>query len=165
MIFFIFQILAFGAVAALALPQGSGKISQFHYENGAGEINSGFVNGVGQYHRTQRLSNGEVLGEYGYIDSNGNPVHVRYTSGVEGYKVLPSDSSAYSVESVRSAIPELTAARDLSEAKWEATYDFSHSNDRSYPNSDLTFKSLWNIAEPENGFDNSHPYQSGPVNK
>ena len=160
----IFQILAFGAVAALALPQGTGKISQFHYQNGAGEINHGFVNGEGIYHRSQRLSDGEVIGEYGYVNADGVPVHVRYSSGVEGYKVLPSDPSAYSAANVRQAIPELTAARDLTDAGWESTYQFSHSNDKSYPNSDLEYKSVWNIAEPENGFDNSHPYQSGPQN-
>ena len=148
----------------MALPEGSGKISQYHYLNGAGETNFGFVNGNGHYQRTQRLANGDILGEYGYIDADGKPVHVRYTSGVEGYKVLSSDSSEYNVDSVRSDIPDLTAAADLSEANWETTYDFTHSNDKSYPDSDLYINARVRIDEPENGFDSLHEYSSGPIN-
>ena len=154
------QVLALGVVAALARPQGDGQIAQYHYENGAGEVKYGFSNGLGQYQRSQRLSDGDIIGEYGYIDSNGAPVSVRYTAGKGGFVVLPTSYNA----NVRSAIPALTAPGDLSKANWETSYDFSHSNGRSYPNSDLQLNAVWRIANPGNGFGNHHQYVSGPIN-
>ena len=157
----ILQVLALGVVAALARPQGNGQTSQYHYVNGAGEVKHGFVNGLGHYQKSQRLTSGDVIGEYGYIDSNGAPVSVRYTAGKGGFVVLPTPYNA----NVRSAIPASTApAADLSQAKWETSYDFSHSNGRSFPNSDLHLNSVWRIAQPQNGFANHHQYVSGPVN-
>ena len=163
--FLILQVLSFGVIAAMARPQGTGQISQFHYRNGAGENNYGFVNGLGHYQKAQRLANGDVVGEYGYIDGNGTPVHVQYTAGAGGYVASRSNPSAYNPNAIRNEIPSLTSQADLSAVNWETSYDFTHSNDRSFPNSDLLFKTRTLINEPQNNFDGVNLWRSGPINK
>ena len=150
------QVLIYCVATIWARPQGNGQINQYQYINGAGEAKFGYVSEFGNYHRSQRLPNGEVFGEYGYIDSNGVPVSFRYTAGIGGYVVVPS---TYNPNAVKDDIPTLIAPADLSDALWESAYDFTSSGQ----NSDFRINARRRTDESVAGLGNNFEFALGPV--
>lgn len=59
--------------------------SQFYFLNRDGSYKYGYNSGSGSFAKQSGDSNNQVVGEYGFKDTSGNQIDLKYTSGVQGY--------------------------------------------------------------------------------
>ncbi|KAB0799204.1 hypothetical protein PPYR_07084 [Photinus pyralis] len=102
-------------------------LNQFQDSTLDGQYKYGYQSGV-ESKSEQRTADGRTIGSYSYLDKEGKLQHVRYSAGIDGFKVLTSDTPAPSqfvsgpqqLGSFAAETPEVEAARRRHQAAYEA---------------------------------------------
>eukprot|EP00091_Calanus_sinicus_P000650 TRINITY_DN1057_c0_g1_i13.p1 TRINITY_DN1057_c0_g1~~TRINITY_DN1057_c0_g1_i13.p1 ORF type:complete len:245 (-),score=105.02 TRINITY_DN1057_c0_g1_i13:105-764(-) len=89
--------VAFFACSALAAPQFAGDSSnarilqEQRFNAGAGKFGSAFAQEDGVVYREESGGNNERIGQYSYIGDDGKTYTVKYSAGVNGFRILGGD--------------------------------------------------------------------------
>ncbi|KAK5643515.1 hypothetical protein RI129_007360 [Pyrocoelia pectoralis] len=106
-------------------------LNQFQDSTIDGQYKYGYQSGI-ESKSEQRTADGRTVGSYSYLDKAGKLQQVRYTAGIDGFKVLTSDTPVPSVSSqfsngqqhfagnFRAETPEVEAARRQHQAAYDA---------------------------------------------
>lgn len=90
---FFFQLSTYCLLALIACALGTHIepiLKQFQEAGGKGQYEYSYESGI-EKKSEYRTPDGQTHGTYSYLDSNGVVQHVKYTAGVEGFKVESSN--------------------------------------------------------------------------
>merc|ERR1712018_770496 len=85
------------ACSALAAPQFQGDSSnarilqEQRFNAGAGKFGSAFAQEDGVVYREESVGNNERVGQYSYIGDDGKTYTVKYSAGINGFRILGGD--------------------------------------------------------------------------
>merc|ERR1719367_916379 len=85
------------ACSALAAPQFQGDSSnarilqEQRFNAGAGKFGSAFAQEDGVVYREESGGNNERIGQYSYIGDDGKTYTVKYTAGINGFRIIGGD--------------------------------------------------------------------------
>merc|ERR1712106_267625 len=92
----IFTVLLL-ASSSLAAPQFQGDSSmakilqEQRFYMGDGKFGSAYAQEDGLAFKEESSGNNERIGQYSYIDQDGNTITVKYTAGVDGFRIIEGD--------------------------------------------------------------------------
>ena len=72
-------------------PQNAKILKEQRFDAGDGRFGSAFAQEDGTVFREETTADGERIGQYSYIDENGQTITVRYTAGKDGFRILEGD--------------------------------------------------------------------------
>merc|ERR1712112_433590 len=141
-------------VASHAAPQFQGDSSlarilqEQRFNAGAGKFGSAFAQEDGTISKEESTGNNERVGQYSYIDDTGKTITVKYSAGVNGFRILEGDhipsggqKSAQNLNTVEGAEPkeyEYEYYDDtVPESPFVNPFDTSHQNQRFLMAGDL----------------------------
>merc|ERR1712226_1444506 len=89
----MFRVVLVSCLAAAACGQSleakNAKIlKEQRFDAGDGRFGSAFAQEDGTVFREETTADGERIGQYSYIDENGQTITVRYTAGKDGFRIL-----------------------------------------------------------------------------
>merc|ERR1712172_354423 len=89
----MFRVVLVSCLAAAACGQNleakDAKIlKEQRFDAGDGRFGSAFAQEDGTVFREETTADGERIGQYSYIDENGETITVRYTAGKDGFRIL-----------------------------------------------------------------------------
>merc|ERR1711971_789167 len=89
----MFRVVLVSCLAAAACGQSldakDAKIlKEQRFDAGDGRFGSAFAQEDGTMFREETTADGERIGQYSYIDENGETITVRYTAGKDGFRIL-----------------------------------------------------------------------------
>merc|ERR1711971_226359 len=89
----MFRVVLVSCLAAAACGQSldakDAKIlKEQRFDAGDGRFGSAFAQEDGTMFREETTADGERIGQYSYIDENGQTITVRYTAGKDGFRIL-----------------------------------------------------------------------------
>merc|ERR1711971_1409503 len=89
----MFRVVLVSCLAAAACGQSleskDAKIlKEQRFAAGDGRFGSAFAQEDGTVFREETTADGERIGQYSYIDENGETITVRYTAGKDGFRIL-----------------------------------------------------------------------------
>merc|ERR1712223_1475828 len=89
----MFRVVLVSCLAAAACGQSleakDAKIlKEQRFDTGDGRFGSAFAQEDGTVFREETTADGERIGQYSYIDENGETITVRYTAGKDGFRIL-----------------------------------------------------------------------------
>merc|ERR1712086_681666 len=88
------------ACASLAAPQGQAFtgdsslariLQEQRFNMGDGKFGSAFAQEDGHAFKEESSGNNERIGQYSYIDDTGKTITVKYSAGVNGFRILEGD--------------------------------------------------------------------------
>merc|ERR1711944_294391 len=107
------------AASAFAAPQFQGDSSlarilqEQRFNMGDGKFGSAFAQEDGTISKEESTGNNERIGQYSYIDDTGKTITVKYSAGVNGFRILEGDhipsggqKSAQNLNTVEGAEPK-----------------------------------------------------------
>merc|ERR1719367_165354 len=109
------------ACSALAAPQFQGDSSnarilqEQRFNAGAGKFGSAFAQEDGVVYREESAGNNERIGQYSYIGTDGKTYTVKYSAGVNGFRILGGDHIPSGGQTAAAAAP----AGELEEYDYE----------------------------------------------
>merc|ERR1712060_525197 len=142
------RIIASVAMVALAsaAPQFQGDSSnaiilqEQRFNAGAGKFGSAFAQEDGTISKEESTGNNERIGQYSYIDDTGKTITVKYSAGVNGFRILEGDH-------IPSGGQKSANAQNLNEVGEPKEYEYEYYDD-TVPESPFV-----------NPFDSSHQQQ------
>merc|ERR1712098_654231 len=78
-------------------------LKEQRYNAGDGRFGSAYAQEDGTVSREETSADGERMGQYSYIDTQGNTVTVRYTAGKDGFRILEGDHVPAGADGLNSA--------------------------------------------------------------
>jgi len=97
-VFYIHIIIMFRLVTVSCLvaaassqfvdPQNAKILKEQRFDAGDGRFGSAFAQEDGTVFREETTADGERIGQYSYIDQDGQTITVRYTAGKDGFRIL-----------------------------------------------------------------------------
>merc|ERR1712210_141465 len=135
------------AASAFAAPQFQGDSSlarilqEQRFNMGDGKFGSAFAQEDGTISKEESTGNNERIGQYSYIDDTGKTITVKYSAGVNGFRILEGDhipsggqKAAQNLNTVEGAEPkeyEYEYYDDtVPESPFVNPFDTSHQNQR-----------------------------------
>ena len=76
-------------------PQNAKILKEQRFDAGDGRFGSAFAQEDGTVFREETTADGERIGQYSYIDQDGQTITVRYTAGKDGFRILEGLSQFY----------------------------------------------------------------------
>ena len=76
-------------------PQNAKILKEQRFDAGDGRFGSAFAQEDGTVFREETTADGERIGQYSYIDQDGQTITVRYTAGKDGFRILEGLSKFY----------------------------------------------------------------------
>jgi len=134
------------AASGLAAPQFQGDSSlarilqEQRFNMGDGKFGSAFAQEDGTISKEESTGNNERIGQYSYIDDTGKTITVKYSAGVNGFRILEGDH-------IPSGGQNAAQAQLTNEAGEIKEYDYAYYDD-TIPDSPFV-----------NPFDSSHQNQ------
>merc|ERR1711942_48887 len=134
------------AVSTLAAPQFNGDSSlarilqEQRFNAGAGKFGAAYAQEDGVVFREESGGNNERIGQYSYVDDTGKTITVKYSAGVNGFRILEGDH-------IPSGGQKSAAAEVTNEAGAPKEYEYEYYDD-TVPESPFV-----------NPFDTSHQSQ------
>merc|ERR1711892_1655939 len=140
--------VAIFACSALAAPQFTGDSSnarilqEQRFNAGAGKFGSAFAQEDGVVYREESAGNNEGIGQYSYIWDDGKTYTVKYSAGVNGFRILGGDHIPSGGQTSAQA-NNLNAAGEIKEYDYEYYDDtgpdspFVNPHDPSHQQKDL----------------------------
>merc|ERR1712173_425050 len=116
------------ACASLAAPQFNGDpslariLQEQRFNMGDGKFGSAFAQEDGVVFREESGGNNERIGQYSYIDDTGKTITVKYSAGINGFRILEGDHIPSGGQN--SALAATNAAGEPEE------YDYEYYDDR-----------------------------------
>merc|ERR1712212_999724 len=148
----IFASVAMVALASAA-PQFTGDSSnaiilqEQRFNAGAGKFGAAYAQEDGVVFREESGGNNERIGQYSYIDDKGKTITVKYSAGINGFRILEGDHIPSGGQN--SALTATNAAGEPEE------YDYEYYDDRkpqsvlSTPTTPLiTLSTFWVVTLP-----------------
>merc|ERR1712227_64683 len=84
-------LAACGQSAPQSDPSLARILQEQRFNAGAGKFGSAFAQEDGVVYREESVGNNERIGEYSYIGDDGKTYTVRYSAGVNGFRILNGD--------------------------------------------------------------------------
>merc|ERR1719304_722 len=85
------------SVSSLAAPQFNGDSSlarilqEQRFNAGAGKFGAAYAQEDGVVFREESGGNNERIGQYSYVDDKGKTITVKYSAGINGFRILEGD--------------------------------------------------------------------------
>merc|ERR1712243_96447 len=123
-----FCAVALLAVTSHAVPQFQGDSSlarilqEQRFNMGDGKFGSAFAQEDGTISKEESTGNNERVGQYSYIDDTGKTITVKYSAGINGFRILEGDHIPSGGQN--SALAATNAAGEPEE------YDYEYYDDR-----------------------------------
>jgi len=83
--------LASAALGQFVEPEKAKILKEQRFNAGDGRFGAAYAQEDGTVYREETTADGERIGQYSYIDSNGETVTVKYTAGRDGFRILEGD--------------------------------------------------------------------------
>merc|ERR1712223_1448796 len=104
----MFRVVLVSCLAAAACGQSldakNAKIlKEQRFDTGDGRFGSAFAQEDGTVFREETTADGERIGQYSYIDENGQTITVRYTAGKDGFRILEGNHIPEGANGLQSA--------------------------------------------------------------
>merc|ERR1739838_364150 len=89
----MFKLVAASCLVAAACgqfvePKNAKILKEQRFNAGDGRFGSAFAQEDGTVYREETSADGERIGQYSYIDNDGKTITVRYSAGVNGFRIL-----------------------------------------------------------------------------
>merc|ERR1712223_143763 len=117
----MFRVVLVSCLAAAACGQSleakDAKIlKEQRFDAGDGRFGSAFAQEDGTVFREETTADGERIGQYSYIDENGETITVRYTAGKDGFRIIEGNHIPEGANGLQSAPfdPEIAAGEPQS---------------------------------------------------
>ena len=91
-------------------PQNAKILKEQRFDAGDGRFGSAFAQEDGTVFREETTADGERIGQYSYIDQDGQTITVRYTAGKDGFRILEGLSQFYRGSLSMSSLSKLRSA-------------------------------------------------------
>merc|ERR1712226_1384792 len=86
------------AVSSLAAPQGytgdsslARILQEQRFNAGQGKFGAAYAQEDGVVFREESSENNERIGQYSYVDDQGKTITVKYSAGINGFRILEGD--------------------------------------------------------------------------
>jgi len=83
--------LASVALGQFVEPEKAKILKEQRFNAGDGRFGAAYAQEDGTVYREETTADGERIGQYSYIDTNGKTVTVKYTAGRDGFRILEGD--------------------------------------------------------------------------
>merc|ERR1712223_1668894 len=84
-------------------PQNAKILKEQRFDAGDGRFGSAFAQVDGTVFREETTADGERIGQYSYIDQDGQTITVRYTAGKDGFRILEGNHIPEGANGLQSA--------------------------------------------------------------
>jgi len=84
-------------------PKNAKILKEQRFNAGDGRFGAAFAQEDGSVFREETSADGERVGQYSYIDQEGNTITVRYTAGRDGFRILEGDHIPEGADGLNSA--------------------------------------------------------------
>ena len=98
-------------------------LKEQRFDAGDGRFGAAFAQEDGTVFREETSADGERVGQYSYIDQDGQTITVRYTAGKDGFRILEGLSQFYRGSLSMSSLSKLRSAG----TSWSQQPDISSS--------------------------------------
>ena len=114
--FVLASCLACAALAQYVEPEKAKILKEQRFNAGDGRFGAAYAQEDGTVYREETSADGERVGQYSYIDNDGKTITVRYTAGIDGFRILEGDHVPTGATGLESAAydPEIAAQGALS---------------------------------------------------
>merc|ERR1711899_188763 len=107
-IIIMFRLVTVSCLAAAAYGQildakNAKILKEQRFDTGDGRFGSAFAQEDGTVFREETTADGERIGQYSYIDENGETITVRYTAGKDGFRILEGNHIPEGANGLQSA--------------------------------------------------------------
>merc|ERR1712128_328053 len=72
-------------------PKDAKILKEQRFNAGDGRFGSAFAQEDGTVYREETTADGERIGQYSYIDNDGKKITVKYTAGINGFRIIEGD--------------------------------------------------------------------------
>merc|ERR1712133_348088 len=86
--FVISSCLAAAALSQYVDPEKAKILKEQRFNAGDGRFGAAYAQEDGTVFREESGAGGERIGQYSYVDQNGKTITVKYSAGVDGFKIL-----------------------------------------------------------------------------
>merc|ERR1712123_121354 len=92
----MFKLVAASCLVAAACgqfvePKNAKILKEQRFNAGDGRFGSAFAQEDGTAYREETTADGERIGQYSYIDNDGKKITVKYTAGINGFRIIEGD--------------------------------------------------------------------------
>merc|ERR1712123_37156 len=92
----MFKLVAASCLVAAACgqfvePKNAKILKEQRFNAGDGRFGSAFAQEDGTVYREETTADGERIGQYSYIDNDGKKITVKYTAGINGFRIIEGD--------------------------------------------------------------------------
>jgi len=120
-------------------------VREQRFNAGDGRFGSAYIQEDGTVYKEESSADGERIGEYSYIDSNGEVVKVRYSAGKDGFRILEGDHVPLGADGLESAAYDPEIARTSQTEQQQSQQQNTFKQDIEKPKS---FNPFINPADP-----------------
>merc|ERR1712158_166655 len=114
------------AISSQAAPQFNGDpslariLQEQRFNMGDGKFGAAYAQEDGVAFKEESSGNNERIGQYSYIDENGNTIVVKYSAGVNGFRILNGDHIPSGGQTAAIAVPKGEGTEE------EEEYDYAY---------------------------------------
>merc|ERR1712212_661372 len=86
--FVLASCLAAASLAQFVDPEKAKILKEQRFNAGDGRFGAAYAQEDGTVYREETTADGERVGQYSYVDQAGKTITVKYSAGVDGFKIL-----------------------------------------------------------------------------